>query len=90
MSDIVLQDAVSITSAAEAATGNYADNLVVARDNTAALLAQITASPKPSYTVHGHSVSWTEYQRMLREQISGLNQLIAEANPFEFMSQAIT
>ena len=65
---------------------DYLTSLIQARDNAAARLAEILASPKPSYTVHGHSVSWTEYQEMLGEQIKAIDQLIAQGIPFEFVT----
>ena len=67
-------------------TPDYVTSLIQARDNAAARLAEILASPKPSYTVHGHSVSWTEYQKMLAEQLAQCNQLITQGTPFEFVT----
>ena len=67
----------------------YIENLFTARNGAAATLAQILTSPKPSYAVHGHRYSWDEYQTMLREQISGINQLLSEGLPFESISQGM-
>ena len=69
---------------------SYAENLVIIRDNVAARLAEITASPKPSYSVEGQSFSWTEYQSMLFKQLESANTAIAAAEgPFEIMSEGI-
>ena len=65
---------------------DYLTSLMQARANAAARLAETLASPKPSYTVHGHSVSWTEYQKMLFDQIEKINQQIAQGTPFEFVT----
>ena len=67
---------------------DYLTSLAMARDNAAARLAEILASPKPSYSVHGHTVSWNEYQEMLLRQIAACNQLIAQGNPVEFITIA--
>jgi hypothetical protein len=70
-------------------TPDYPASLTVARDNCAARLAEITVAPKPTYTVHGHSYSWTEYQAMLVTQIDNLNKLIAQSEIAEVVSEAI-
>jgi hypothetical protein len=67
------------------------ENLTTARDNYAAILAEISATPKPTYSVHGHSYSWTEYQRFLMDKMGELNALIGTMEPAcEVASQAIT
>lgn len=48
------------------------DSLIVARDNFAAQLQEISQSPKPTYSVDGRSYSWTEYQAFLIEKIREL------------------
>ena len=69
---------------------NYLDSLKAARDDAAARLAEALAAPKPSYSIHGQSVSWTEYQKMLAEQIAILSDLIARGEPFEIVSVGVT
>jgi hypothetical protein len=59
-------------------------NLTTALDNLAAILAEITADPKPSYEIDGQKVMWTEYQRMILEQMETLRELEqTAAGPFE-------
>ena len=65
----------------------WTDDLATARDNAATILAELTVSPKPTYDVHGHSYSWNEYQAMLTKQIDDINRLLAQAGPFEIVSQ---
>ena len=66
------------------------ENLEVARDNIAKLLADITASPKPSYSVDGQSVSWESYVSMLATNLEKINQLIIVAGgPYEAVTQAV-
>lgn len=68
-----------------------ADNLQTALDNIAARLADVTANPKPSYSVDGESVSWTEYFNALTQQQLALEQALQRANgPFEVRSRGIT
>ena len=68
----------------------YLDDLVTTRDSLVALRLASSASPKPSYNVHGHSVSWVEYLKYLSDEIDRLNAQIAQASPFEIVSQGIT
>ncbi len=64
------------------------ENLQTARDNVALRIKQITESPKPSYSIDGKSVSWTEYLDMLLRQFRELEAL---ANgPFEVRSRAVS
>ncbi len=61
-----------------------AQNLDTALDNVAAQLALITANPKPTYTVDGESVSWTEHFTALLEQQENLEKARQRADgPFE-------
>jgi hypothetical protein len=70
------------------AAGDYVVNLSAARNNLAARLAEVTASPKPSYSIGGQSVSWSEYQRLLLDQLAAIDERINGAEPFEDHSQA--
>jgi hypothetical protein len=49
-----------------------AENLQTAYDNYATILADISESPKPTYSLDGQSFSWTEYQRFLLEQMAAI------------------
>jgi hypothetical protein len=61
-----------------------AENLQTAIDNVAAKLAEVTANPKPSYSIDGQSVSWGEYYRMLTGHLKELREAkIAADGPFE-------
>jgi len=73
---------------------SYEDNLRTARENIAARLAEITASPKPSYSIDGQSVSWTEYSNSLVQQLKEVNQQLQEIEsgneePWEIRQRAI-
>ena len=64
------------------------DDLQTALANAKATLAQILASPKPTYTVEGQTVNWTEYQKMLMDNVAALKQLQSQA-PYEFISRGL-
>lgn len=53
-------------------------DLTTARENYAARLAAISAltEDKPSYSVDGRSISWTEYQAFLVDKIEHLTKQI--------------
>lgn len=66
------------------------ENLETARSNMAARLAEITANPKPDYSIDGKSVSWSGYVSMLTDQMQRINALIqAEGGPQWLPTQAI-
>lgn len=55
-----------------------AENLSTSLDNIAAQLADMTANPKPTYSIDGKSVSWGEHFRNLQdayEKLSALRQI---------------
>lgn len=67
------------------------ENLTTAKENLAAKLAELTASPKPSYSIEGQSISWGEYYSMLTAQMKAINELLnQEATPLEVRTQAVT
>jgi len=68
----------------------YLDDLATARDNLAAKLAEVSANPKPSYSIDGQSVSWVEYYKFLADQIARLNAQINMGEPFEELSRGVT
>lgn len=69
---------------------SYVDDLTTARNNFAAKLAEVSAAPKPSYSIDGQQVSWTDYYRFLSEQVEKLNQQIASGESYEEVSIGIT
>lgn len=66
-------------------------NLIAARDNIGAQLAAMTASPKPTYSIDGESVSWTDHFNSLVQRSEDLNRLIQVAGgPFELQTTFLT
>ncbi len=49
------------------------------RSRTLGLIAEITAVPKPTYSVDGQSVSWNDYLQQLRETVEWCERRLAAA-----------
>ena len=67
-----------------------AEQLTTIRSNTLARIAELTESHKPSYTVNGQTVSWTQYMADLRSTLEWCDRQLATEEPFEIHSQGIT
>ena len=67
-----------------------AENIATIKSNTLATIAQVTASPKPSYNVDGREYKWSEYLKELRETVAWCDQQLNATDPFEVVSQACT
>lgn len=57
---------------------------------TLAIIAQLTANPKPTYSIDGQAVSWAEYLARLQATVDWCEAKLAGAEPFEIQSQALT
>lgn len=66
------------------------EQLQTIRSQALASIAEITANPKPSYTVDGQSVSWNSYLRRLRQTVDWCERKINGEQPFELRTQATT
>jgi hypothetical protein len=64
-----------------------AEQLAAIRSQTLAVMAEITAAPKPSYRIDGQEVSWTEYLEALRRTIDWCDRQLATSEPFEIRSE---
>lgn len=60
------------------------------RTQTLTLLSEVTAQPKPSYTLDGQSVSWESYLAQLRATLDWCDAKLAGGEPFEISTQART
>ena len=73
----------------------YLDDLTTARDNLAARIKDLTAQPKPNYSIDGQTVSWGDYLRQLLASQKEIEAAIVDAElasdgPFEIISQGFT
>ena len=55
-----------------------------------AMIGQLTAAPKPTYSLDGHTVSWGEYLARLQATVDWCERKLAGAEPFEIQSQGLT
>jgi hypothetical protein len=60
------------------------------RSQTLAQLDSIRANPKPTYWLDGQRVHWQEYADSLQKTVDWCDQKLADYDPFEVRSQAIT
>ncbi len=68
----------------------HAEQYATIKTNTLAVIADITASPKPSYSIDGQSISWGEYLAQLQATVEWCDKQIAGNEPFEILSQGYT
>ncbi len=51
-------------------------------------IEEITAAPKPTYSIDGQEVKWAEYLKSLRESVDWIDQLERKSQaPFEIVSR---
>jgi hypothetical protein len=67
-----------------------AEQIATIRSQTLANIATITASPKPSYTIDGQTVSWSEYLAQLQQVVAWCDQQAGAQEPFELHTQGMT
>jgi hypothetical protein len=63
------------------------ENLQTAEANLATKIAEISANPKPNYSIDGQSVSHNDYLKMLIENLKQVKEAIAYTSPFVIKSQ---
>ncbi len=56
--------------------------------NLMAVRAEISASPKPSYSLHGHSYSWVEMYKYISSEIENLLRQRNQVAPWDIISVA--
>ena len=66
------------------------EQLRIIYSQTLAIIAQLTSDPKPSYTVDGQAVSWSDYLAKLQETVDWCEKKLAGQEPFEIHSQGAT
>ncbi len=66
------------------------EQLQTIRRQTLALIAELTAHPKPTYYLDGQSVSWSDYLARLQATVDWCERKMAGAKPIEVRSQGIT
>lgn len=67
-----------------------ATTIATIKSQTLALMAEITASPKPTYQIDGQMIAWGDYLSQLQRTIDWCNEKLAGESPFEVQSQGYT
>ncbi len=66
------------------------EHLKAIRSQTLALIAELTAHPKPTYSLDGQLVSWNAYLARLQATVDWCERKLAGEEPFELHSQGVT
>jgi len=64
--------------------------IAAVKSQTLAILADLTADPKPTYTIDGQTVAWSEYLARLQATVDWCEKKLAGHEPFEVQSQGTT
>jgi hypothetical protein len=67
-----------------------AEQLATIKSQTLALMADMTAQPKPTYQIDGQLVAWGDYLSQLQRTIDWCNEKLACESPVEVRSQGYT
>ncbi|MCA9100064.1 MAG: hypothetical protein R3C10_03660 [Pirellulales bacterium] len=57
------------------------------KSQTLSIIADVTTSPKPEYTIDGQTVRWADYLQTLQATVDWCDEKLAGAEPFEFESR---
>ena len=63
--------------------------LLSIRAQTLERIQDLTASPKPTYTIDGQNIDWNEYLEQLRQTVDWIDAYLNRELPFELVSQAV-
>lgn len=67
-----------------------AEQIKTIKAQTLAVIVQITATPKPTYSIDGQSVSWGQYLEQLQKTVAWCDEQLQADEPFEIHSQGYT
>jgi len=67
-----------------------AQQIATIRSLTLTQLEELRDSPKPTYSIDGQRVSWTEYLESLQQTVDWCDRKLASYEPFEFQSRGTT
>ena len=79
-----MADSSTFTDGVAATTGGC--SIEEAIRNVKALIVQVTATPRPNYSVEGHNYSWGEYLTVLGTQLEQLMKIRSQERPFEIVT----
>ena len=67
-----------------------ADIIRTIKSQTLALIVEITANPKPSYSLDGQQVAWNEYLALLQRTVDWCDAKLGGDEPFELHTTGYT
>jgi hypothetical protein len=67
-----------------------AEQIAKIKQQTLALIAQITADPKPTYDIDGQKITWGDYLGQLQATVQWCDQQASAAAPVEVRTQGYT
>ena len=67
-----------------------AEQIATIKSQTLAIIADLTTAPKPSYSINGQSVSWSQYLKDLQQTVAWCDQQLNSEAPFEIQTEAFT
>jgi hypothetical protein len=66
---------------------DHLEILTTIKANLLAKLSELSANPKPNYTIEGQTFSWQDLWDSLWDKLQKINdQIAAEGGPFEIVS----
>ncbi|GAB6164273.1 hypothetical protein JCM19992_02730 [Thermostilla marina] len=69
---------------------NDLETVKTIRSQALEILRRLTENPKPSYTIDGQQVSWSEYLNRMTAVVDWCDRRLAEADPVQIVSRGIT
>ena len=66
------------------------EQIEMIRQHTLAQLIELRSNPKPTYTIDGQTMSWTQYVTGLQNTVDWCDAKLIGLEPFEVQSQAVT
>jgi hypothetical protein len=66
------------------------DQIAAVRSQALAQLLELRATPKPTYTIDGQSVSWESYVQSLQATIDWCDLKLIGLDPFEVQTRGVT
>lgn len=67
-----------------------AEKLRQIRAQTLALIEELTQQPKPTYRLEGQEIAWSQYLAQLQAVVDWCERKLADLEPVELRSQAVT
>jgi hypothetical protein len=67
-----------------------AETIATIKSQTLTIIAEITATPKPTYQIDGQMIAWGDYLSQLQRTVDWCNEKLAGEAPFEVQSRGFS